>query len=263
MRYVSTDEHIHQLSQTIAKVNRTFVPKKDDDSHTNFYFDEMSGRLLGRWVNTTQGSLVFALNLESYQFEWLSLDKSVVQSYAIHGKSIKEFEAEIERGLSVLGLEASGFTDDLHFEITDYDFKNEAFNQPSDEAMDEWMEYRSMANQVCTLLSGYANTQAEVRIWPHHFDTGVYFEMPNGLGVGFGLAMKDSILNAPYLYMSAYPNEGSIDYSNAPELGAGQWYVSENFTGALLNCDKTLTQLQGEFPEYMTTAYEWLVKQTL
>lgn len=263
MRYISTDEHIHQLSQTIAKVNRTFVPKKEDDSHTNFYFDEMSARLLGRWVTTNQGSLVFALNLESYQFEWLSLDKGVVQSFTIHGKTINEFEAEIEAQLSELGLDKSGFTDELHFEITAYDFKNEAFSQPSDEEMDEWMEYRSMANQVCLLLSGYANAHAEVRIWPHHFDTGVYFEMPNGLGIGFGFAMSDSILKAPYLYMSAYPKEGSIDYSHAPALGAGEWFVSDDFTGALLNCDKPLEQLQGEFPEYMATAYEWLVNQTL
>ena len=50
--YNNIDKKIHQLSQIIAKVNRTFVPKKADDSHTNFFFDPLSHRLYGRWIKT-------------------------------------------------------------------------------------------------------------------------------------------------------------------------------------------------------------------
>ena len=263
MQYIKTDEHIHQLCQTIAKVNRTFVPKQDDDSHTNLYFNDMDARIVGRQVATKLGSLVFSLNLHSYEFEWLDLGKNAIQSFDIDGKTIAQFEDEIAHKLSDLGLDSKGFKDELHFEISDYSFKKEAFNCPDDDAMEEWMAYRSMGNQVCTLLAGHANINAEVRIWPHHFDTGVYFELPNGTGIGFGLAMSDSILNAPYLYMTAYPKNGDINYNEAPDLSVGQWHTSPNFSGALLNCNIPLEELQELFPEYLLTAYQWFANQTL
>lgn len=263
MNYIKTDEHIHQLCQTIAKVNRTFVAKQEDDSHTNLYFDDLDARIVGRQVETKIGSLVFSLNLHSYGFEWLDIGKNTIQSFDIVGKTIAEFEEEISSKLSDLSLDRKGFKDDLHFEITDYKFKNDGFHFPEEDEIEEWMAYRSMANQVCALLAGFANNNAEIRIWPHHFDTGIYFELPNGTGISFGFAMSDNVLNAPYLYMSAFPKNGAVDHKNAPEIGAGKWHISEDFTGAVLYCNQPLEQLQENLPEFMIAAYQWLVNQTL
>ena len=44
--YIKTDQLLHRLSQLIAKMNRQFVAKKEDDSHTNFYFDPLQGALV-------------------------------------------------------------------------------------------------------------------------------------------------------------------------------------------------------------------------
>ncbi len=49
--YIKTDRQLHWLSQVIAKINRTYVPKKNDDSHTNLYFDNLGKRITGRWID--------------------------------------------------------------------------------------------------------------------------------------------------------------------------------------------------------------------
>jgi len=43
--YNNIGQIIHQLSQVLAKFNRTFVPKKEDEGHTNLYFGPISHRI--------------------------------------------------------------------------------------------------------------------------------------------------------------------------------------------------------------------------
>ena len=46
------------------------------------------------------------------------------------------------------------------------------------------------ANRSSNQLLGYAQADSEVRIWPEHFDTGVYFEYNGTIGIGFGLVLQ-------------------------------------------------------------------------
>ena len=65
---------------------------------------------------------------------------------------------------------------------------------------------------IATLLNHFLQTNVEARIWPHHFDTGIY-AMPNeDIGLGFGLAMNDGLVGEPYFYLAAYKSEGAIDF---------------------------------------------------
>ena len=43
--YTQIDQLIHQLSQTVAEVNLTFVSQQEDDSHTYLFFDPISHRI--------------------------------------------------------------------------------------------------------------------------------------------------------------------------------------------------------------------------
>ena len=47
--YTYADQKLHFLTQVIAKANRSYVPTKPDDSHTNLYFDTLDNRIVGRW----------------------------------------------------------------------------------------------------------------------------------------------------------------------------------------------------------------------
>jgi len=102
--YNRIDQQIHQLSQIIAKANRTFVPKAADDSHTNLYFDSISQRIYGRWIKTEKGNLILALNLQSCTFEWINDSLKVIQKHAIQNQTSSEIEQSTADALPEIGL---------------------------------------------------------------------------------------------------------------------------------------------------------------
>jgi hypothetical protein len=256
--YREIDQRIHLLCQIIAKANRTFVLKQADDSHTNLYFDEISNRIFGRWTNTKTGRKILALNLTDFCLEWFNDKRMVVQSCNVEGKNLMEIESEIELGLYQMGLEKNGFRDKLHFKIPKYEFTEIPFQKLAPMDIVKWSRNRGLANQSCNLLSGYLQIMSEVRIWPHHFDTGIYAELNSEIGIGFGLAMADSLVADPYFYISAYGLNGNeINYNNLCNLTYGYWEVGEYYKGAVLPLTETvnLSKIQPFFLEFSS----WMI----
>jgi len=232
--YNDIDQRLHLLSQVITKANRTYVPPQNDDSHTNLYYDALGSRIVGRWIKTPKGQLMLSLNLSNFQFEWMNSSLQKVKQFDISGKTILEVEQEISDHLDIIGLDPKGFTDKLHYDIPSYPFAAEIIQEMNESDLTEWKHYRNMANQACALLLGHIQIEGELRIWPHHFDTGIYVVTGDGMGVGFGLAMQDSLLDDPYFYMSGYPAKGSLKFENLPNLTEGKWINSDNWKGAVL-----------------------------
>ena len=234
---IKVDEHIHLLCQTIAKTNRTYVPKKEDDSHTNLYYDSVGDKITGHWIIQEERKLIFTLNLNEQIFEWMDDSLNVLKQYQFVGKTTEEFEAEIESDLPELGLNPNGFTDTLHFKITVYQFASDKFDKLNVEGLSEWKYFRKLADVMSYKFSGYLQIDTHSRIWPHHFDTGVYDLANKDMGIGFGLAMKDAMIDEPYFYMAAYPPRGRFHYKNLPSLTNGHWEVS-GWKGAVLSISK-------------------------
>ena len=96
-----------------------------------------------------------------------------------------------------------------------------------------------MANNACQWLLEHLQLEAETRIWPHHFDTGIYFEANENIGLGFGLAMQDSMLGVPYYYFSAYGlKDNEIDFEAFTKLKYGSWINTDDWKGATLELSK-------------------------
>jgi len=264
-QYNDTDRRLHLLCQIIAKANRTFVPAKEDDSHTNLYFDSLGDRITGRWIEVNNDKLLFTITLSNLSVEVLNNSQQPVASYVTVGKMISEVEMEIEKDLPSWGLNKSGFREDLHFEIPEYSFVSEPVSSLDLEAIMEWKQFRLLANEACALLLGYAQSQVEIRIWPHHFDTGIYTDIKPNIGLGLGLAMEDEIVGAPYFYMSGYPKNGTIDYVALPEGSGWEWKISEEWNGAVLSIDelrdKSDTERKSLLSNYLREAYGWFVLQ--
>lgn len=232
--YTNADQKIHWLTQFIAKANRTFVPAKKDDSHTNFYFDPLSNRILGRWIKTKHGDVLLALNLTKQNFEWLNKKLIPIASVAYAGKSMTEIEDELSESLVIIGLVADGFKEKMHYEMPEYGFENENVDLINAEAITQWTHLRKAANEACQLVLGYLQVQTEIRIWPHHFDTGIYVEPTPELGIGFGLAMEDDMVHEPYFYLSGKGLKNEIHYLDLPELEPAYWEVNAGWNGAIL-----------------------------
>ena len=263
--YIKTDQYLHWLSQTLAKANRTFVPEIADDSHTNLYFDWLGNRIVGKWIETENGKIMLAINLSNLQFEWLNASYQTIASFETIGKTIQDVERNIEKHLPELGLNPDGFTENLHYEIPDYPFTSEAIQTISKHSMGEWIYYRNLANKVCTVLLGHLQMDGEIRIWPHHFDTGIYVVTNNGMGIGFGLAMSDTMVGGPYFYMSGYSASGSLEYSGLPSFLKGKWEVENGWKGAVLPLSELKqlpsTQYKEVINNYLLNAVNWFIFQ--
>lgn len=235
--YTNTDRQLHWLSQVIAKVNKAFVTEKADDSHTNLYYDPVGDKLTGRWIERPEGEILLGLNLETMQFEWLNKMLKPLEAFAIFDKSIQQLEKDAAHYPGKLGMETSGIFQPMHFKIPDYGIKSLSEKDISREGLAAWKFYRQLANDTCSAILGYLQSQSEVRIWPHHFDTGIFAQVNDSLGIGFGLAMKDQMAGNAYFYLSAYKSSGRINYVDLPELSRGHWETG-SWKGAVLKLDE-------------------------
>jgi len=233
--YTKIDQKIHLLCQIIAKANRTFTPTKKDDSNTNLAFNMLKNRIEGRWIKVQNRKIILSLNLSNFQFEWIDKQNTVLVSYPSIGFTMENIENEIDKGLDDLGLHSDTFKAPMHYKIPEYYFLSDPISPITDEDIQLWKMYRGFANLACDNLLLHLKSKSEIRIWPHHFDTGIYVEPSAQIGIGFGLAMEDSLVGAPYFYFSGYGLDGdTLDYSNFQVLEIGRWIVQENWKGAVL-----------------------------
>lgn len=260
--YNAIDQKLHLLSQVLTKFNKNYMPPKDDDSHTNIAYDAIGNRLTSRWLEREEGKLMLTLDLDTLEFSWINNSQEAVSVISALGKTIDAIEAKVEASLSSVGLNPKGFRSPLHFEIPEYSFAQDPIKKLDHSGLEQWKYYRQMANQSCALLMDYLQVQGEIRIWPHHFDTGIFVTAHDKIGIGYGLAMEDSKAGAPYFYMAGYLNEGSLDFASVPQLSAGRWETAEGFKGALL----PLTELEGQkgaeekLAGFVKAAVDWFVK---
>ena len=261
--YNDTDRQLHWFCQTITKVNRAFVPQKQDDSHTNLYFDAFGKNIFGRWFKNENRKYILALDLENQLFKLLNDNGITEFSQPIIGSTIQEIESQLKNKMDDKKFNTSKLLAPLHYKIPGYTFTKEVINRIPPEDLLQWMEYRALANYVCFDFLGNVQVAAEIRIWPHHFDTGIYFEQNSNIGIGFGLAMKDEIVGNPYFYISAYPKDYKINYKKMPVIENAKWVILENWQGCVLNLEriqhlKPSAQYQS-ISSYLLSAYKELL----
>ena len=233
--YNYIDHRLHLLCQVIAKLNRTFVAPEEDDSHTNLAFNDAMSVISGRWIRTPQANMLMLFSIAKLEY-WIYSDQHrILATIPATGLNLSEIEDHFELKLKDIGVDPKQFKEPLHFEINDYPFAEKRFEPFSEEQVASWQMYRMLANQACGVFLSKFKQEGEIRIWPHHFDTGVYFEYNSNLDFSFGWAMQDGLLGQPYYYFSPYAkNDYAINWENLPDLDYGHWHISEEWKGAVL-----------------------------
>ncbi len=262
--YNKIDQQMHGLAQLIAITNRNYVTEKKDDSHTNLYFDSLGNRLMGRWFGEPQKEILLCFNLNNGRLEWINKEQHVVESLTIAGKSREELLLFLKDFTKSKGFDANAYDKPMHFDIPDYKHSNLQSTFDPD-AFKSWTAMRALANEASNLLSGFLQQNDQPRIWPHHFDTGIYLQVLNHLGIGFGLAMKDEMVGDAYFYLAAYAKDMEFDYFSAEPLDYGYWITKGGWKGAVLPLstlkgiseDKALHMLGG----FMQQATHWFLNQ--
>lgn len=259
--YTQLDQQLHLLSQSIAKVGRSFVPERDDDGHTSLYYDALGKRLMGHWFNTPNGKYILALHLTNSCFEWLDPMLRTVTTLPIAGRTAAEIETSLAAQIIDFGLAPQSFLSPLHYTIPKYDLQEQAFQRFSAEAVASWHFWRSLANRMLFRLIGHLQCSEAVRIWPHHFDTGAFLPLAE-YQISFGWAPEDAAIGCPYFYFRVYRGSDEVPYEAPPELTHGFWQTDRQPCGALLPMTQINAlpplQIEAAVTDYLYQSLQWI-----
>ncbi len=220
---------LHLATQYLATTGICFLDKKEDDSHTNLGFS-ISGKSLETWPLDDSGTKL-CLDYSSFMLRWVSED---TQTFPLHGKSHNEvihWIKEVSHSLST----AKSYAYELHYDLPYCMDMNEKFQLNDAGKIEELIQIRTLANTVLAKVLDKHNLSSEIRIWPHHFDTGAFSPLGNGseTAIGLGLTIPDSLVDDYYFYISGYHGHTGLDTAQFTPLTKGKW-LNEGFKGAVL-----------------------------
>ncbi|MCK8521437.1 hypothetical protein M0D21_07655 [Aquimarina sp. D1M17] len=220
---------LHLAAQYLAAAGINFIEKKEDDSHTNLGFSIENSSLYSRKLGNK--NIKLNLNYKLFVLEWE--DQNIITSFPLHGKSHLEILEWLRQMANQSGLGIYSYN--LHYDLP-YQIKNDfVFELKDDLKIEKLIDHRVLANTVIQSFLDENNLTSEIRIWPHHFDTGAFTPLKNesDISIGLGMAIPDTMIDDYYFYISAYRGHDSVDTTNFNTLSSGQW-KNEGFKGAVL-----------------------------
>ena len=260
--YNNAEISIHRICQLISLTGVNLAVHKSDDSHTNMAWEPENDCISGRFfeLSNQQLRLIFLLSERVLKFENNEgkLVSSIFMDYADYETLVTWWRMQ---------LQELGFKDDLidqvHYDLpTTPQYKSTNIGEFS-AFVDVWKTLRTQANHVFEQLNQKTELTSEIRIWPHHFDTGVYYEL-NKVGtqaIGAGLAIADILQPEPYYYIYGWKKDKEIDFCNAPILTTGNWFT-QDWKGAILpvSAINNLEEIN-QVGLFLNEAFEFLVSE--
>ena len=234
-----TEAMIHRASQFLAMLGKHYVANEQDDSNANLVWSESSGRIEGRKI---QGEDPFygALQIDDFSLSLID-DSGSSATVELNSRTKDQIFYWLKFQLLERGMDTGDFDYISHYEVPEHPVDlAAAFVQPEKDIASEWKAQRSNANTVLSRMNEMVGQESEVRIWPHHFDTGVYYPFGESMAIGAGWAIGDSLSPSPYFYIYGWSREGSIDYQTVPELQGGHWHVDDSWQGAIFSHEELL-----------------------
>ena len=219
---------IHQLSQYLAAAAISFMEAAPDDSHTNLGFDGSTQSLSTHALNDLGIQLCFSY--ADFSLFWKG--EGLKSSIELDGKTHQEVLNWLKSTAEGFGFDTP-YRYEFHYDLPYPIEADQLWVAPKAKALNQLSDTRTKAQRASEAFATELGQEVAIRIWPHHFDTGGYTALVDGLGVGWGLAIPDSVVNGPYYYISYYKDGKSYLPDDLPALGLGDWY-RDGFTGAVL-----------------------------
>lgn len=222
---------IHIAAQYLAAASISFLPKKEDDSHTNLGFNKEKG-YLETWPLNDRGCKI-TFDYLNFSLHWVA-NNTVRLSILLDKKTHREVLNWLESLTTSLTIKKP-YAYKLHYELP-YDSISDdfVFKKPSNNVLRELLHNRIFAQNVLEKTIEITSLESDIRIWPHHFDTGAFSSIKKSdLSIGLGLAIPDSTHDEYYFYISAYKGHNGVDTSSFDSLSLGEW-KNKDFKGAVL-----------------------------
>jgi len=237
---------VHRGAQFISMIGKHFVVNESDDSHTNMEWLAAHQVLAGRWVTDGNAPLRLAIRPRTLDLVFFDENFNAIDEFSLNGNSKDSALAWARDALSNAGLKGENLMMDLHYDIPHHETDDGMAFQLADQPLfDSIVIIRSNADLILREAIRGRKTASEVRIWPHHFDTGSY--IPVGFdesgaatrSFSIGYAIPDGAIDEPYFYVTAWSAGVEMDYANLPDLSEGEW-LHTPFHGAILRMSSIL-----------------------
>jgi len=232
----------HHAVQFVARVAKSYLPNKADDSHTNLGWHDESGDLLSHFIDDT---FYMGLNPETLSLRVYDPSFHELGVFDMDGATENEVTEWIKESLEELGYEVDELVSKMHYDLPDHPTASGAtFNRTGQEGeFAELARFRANSDVILAHIAGQFETASDVRTWPHHFDHGSYIpvafdeagEATKSFGIGLGL--PDPYSDQPYFYINLWQKDGELDDTNLPELAAGGQWNQKDWHGAILEAE--------------------------
>ncbi|GAA0730693.1 hypothetical protein GCM10009430_42120 [Aquimarina litoralis] len=176
--------------------------------------------------------ITLSLNYQTFGLEWN--DNNSITTLLLNDKTHRQVLEWIDSMASKSNLSKS-YTYDLHYELPYLITDEYIFKLEDVDTLQQLKEQRILANSVLEEFLKVNKLVSEIRIWPHHFDTGAFapIEDSSGISIGLGMAIPDTMIDDYYFYISGYHGHDGVDTSGFKELSIGTW-KNDGFKGAVL-----------------------------
>lgn len=225
------NKQLHIANQYLATAGKSFLEHRSDDSHTNVGFF-MEDHTLRTW-NLDDSGTYLAFSFDDFTLQWGSEDGKI--SFALDGKIHDEIIDWISKMATASSFKNT-YRYDLHYDLP-YEISNDfKFKLSNLKDLNQLLQLRILAQNSLLAFLSNENLKSDIRIWPHHLDTGAFVEFTNGSGksIGIGMAIPDSVSNNHYFYISGYRGHDSIETNSFSKLTIGEWR-NDMFKGAILS----------------------------
>ena len=243
-------EQIHFASQYLATAGKSFLTPRKDDSHTNLGYD-VDRQLLETW-SLNDAHLKLALDLKNFSIRWMGNE---APEFLLDGKTHGEVVTFLKNSAQQMDF-GSPYEFDLHYELPFPWGINYVFSLADPEKLIETARLRAFAHRTLRSFLAKENLDSDIRIWPHHFDTGAFVVLKeSGKSVGLGMAIPDAVCDDHYFYISGYRGHQAIDTNNFENLVQGEWKAN-GFKGGVLpvstaSNDQAVAFFQEAFSSYL------------
>lgn len=252
---------LHHAAQLVAMVGHGLLPKEADDSQSNMEWIDRRGALLGNDIPLARtirmGLLYHPFELHIFDHNLDSLD-----NLNLEGRTKQTAINWIKDHITALGGDAAQVKPIEHFDIPHHPLEDGAeFELPNPIYHLEMAKYRSNADLVLKEIQLKFEQASEVRIWPHHFDTGLYIPLAfdeTGKAthsIGIGLAVANEVVDEYYYYVNHWQQSGQAAPKKLPDLkGGGQWTKKKNKM-AVLSASALLTHTEAAEQYHQTLEF--------
>lgn len=222
----STIQILHHAAQFVAMYGNSYLAKQPDDSQNNLEWNEDLKRLQGRWVENANSRL----SLDVVNFELILEFQGRDIHMNLDGWTKHQVLANLLAASKETGLDTSLLKPISQFTIPSHPVNDGAmYQKPPLNILETWASWLTNGNQLLKRIKPGFESSSEIRIWPHHFDLGLYIPMTKDdtgsdiQSIGAGLAIADSYVSEPYFYINYWSKETIISRMENVIFDYGYW----------------------------------------